>query len=193
MAERKRRPQKTRAQQKLAKASYTQLKRATPAQSVAMGRTALARPYILASVTRVTKSTLSISARQYEKRKAAALHGMTPEGATEARRRGAISYISADQRARVAKARATRRVNARIGKGAGEAATKHKFRSKGQTRAVLDYLEEQFAAHERFLAGQRPELPEAEYRKTVELAFRYLPDDDRTRDMRLSFRVAVAA
>jgi hypothetical protein len=56
----------------------------------------------------VTKATPTISARHYETKKARELFGLSPEQATEARRHQAISYVSADQRERVAKAAITR-------------------------------------------------------------------------------------
>ncbi len=66
-------------------------------------------------------------------------------------------------------------------------AEKYGFTGRGQTRKVLEYLEEMFAKHDRYLAGLRGELPEAEYREGVELAFRYIgPDDDRVRNMQMS-------
>ncbi len=65
----------------------------------------------MADAKRLTKATPTISARQYETKKARELFGLTPENATEARRRGAISYVSADQRERVAKAALTREEN----------------------------------------------------------------------------------
>jgi hypothetical protein len=60
---------------------------------------------------RVTKTTPTISAHQYETKRTRERFGLTPEEATEARRRGAISYVSADQRERVAKAARTREEN----------------------------------------------------------------------------------
>ena len=121
--------------------------------------------------------TVTISARQYETKKAYEEHGLTPEQRTEARKHGAIQYVSADQRERVAKAAQTREVTRKINERAKAHAAKYGFSpGKQQTRKVLEYLEAQFAKHERYLAGRRGELPEAEYRETVELGYRYLGD-----------------
>ena len=54
------------------------------------------------------KTTVTLSARQAETKRASGLFGLTPERATEARHQGVISYVSADQRQRVAKAAITR-------------------------------------------------------------------------------------
>ncbi len=70
----------------------------------------------------------TISARQFETKRASELFGLTPEKATEARRHGAISYASANQRERVAKAAITREENKVI------AAIK-KLRASGENRA----------------------------------------------------------
>jgi len=59
----------------------------------------------------VTKGKPTISARQYETKKARELFGLSPEQAMEARRQRAISYVSAEQRQRVEKAAVTREEN----------------------------------------------------------------------------------
>jgi hypothetical protein len=92
-------------------ASFADFVRLTPEQNVKLGLSGKARHYVPKDVKRVTKATPTISARQYETKKARELFGLTPEKATEARRNRAISYVSADQRARVAKAAITREEN----------------------------------------------------------------------------------
>jgi hypothetical protein len=92
-------------------ASFADFKRLTPEQNVRQGRSRKARRYALKDVKRVTKATPTISARQYEAKKTQEQFGLTPEQATEARRRGAIPYVSAGQRERVAKAATTREEN----------------------------------------------------------------------------------
>jgi hypothetical protein len=93
----------------LSNASYDALRRATPAENVRMGFTPKARRYVSANAHKVTKSTRSISARQAETRRVRERYGMaSPEIATEARKRGALSYVSADQAGRVGKAADTR-------------------------------------------------------------------------------------
>jgi hypothetical protein len=101
----------TRAQRRLGKLSYLKFRRLSPAENIAAGKSSTARNYVPNSVVRVTKKTAVISARNYETKKARERFGLTPEQATEARRQGAISYVSAGQRARVAKAALTREEN----------------------------------------------------------------------------------
>jgi len=186
MAKRTPRRKPTRAQRRLDKLSFRQMQRATPAQNVTMGLSPKARHYVPAGV-RVTKNTVSMTARQYETKKGKETHGLTPEQSTEARKQGGISYVSADQRERVAKAAQTREVNRRLRKIDKTRAEKYGFTGRDQTRKVLEYLEGQSAKHDRYLDGGRGELPEAEYRETVELMFRYYgSDDDRLRNMQMS-------
>jgi hypothetical protein len=92
-------------------APFVDFVRLTPEQNVKLGLSRKARHYVLKDVKRVTKATPTISARQYETKKTRARYGLTPEQATQARRHGAISYVSADQRERVAKAAITREEN----------------------------------------------------------------------------------
>ena len=98
----------TRKAHLLESASFTDFKRLTPEQNVKLGLSRKPRHYVLKDVKHVTKATPTISARQYETKKARERYALTPEQATEARRHGAISYVSADQRERVAKAAITR-------------------------------------------------------------------------------------
>src|SRR5262249_21817999 len=92
-------------------ASFADLVRLTPEQNVKLGYSRKARRYVRKDVKRLTKTTPTISARQYETKKTRERFGLTPEQATEARRRGALSYVSAAQRERVAKAANTREEN----------------------------------------------------------------------------------
>jgi hypothetical protein len=98
----------TRKARRVEGASFADFVRLTPEQNVKLGLSRKARHYVPKDVKRVTKATPTISARQYETKKARELFGLTPEKATEARRHQAISYVSADQRERVAKAAITR-------------------------------------------------------------------------------------
>jgi hypothetical protein len=85
--------------------AYDALRRASPAENVRMGYSPKARRYVSANARKVTKSTRSISARQAETRRVRERYGMaSPEIATDARKRGALSYVSADQAERVEKA-----------------------------------------------------------------------------------------
>ena len=92
----------------LSSASFSDFTRLTPEQNVKLGLSPKARHYVLKTAKRVTKATPTISARQLETKRSRELFGLTPEKATEARRQGAIRYVSADQRERVAKAAITR-------------------------------------------------------------------------------------
>src|SRR5580658_5336564 len=98
----------TRKARLLASASLSDFTRLTPEQNVKLGLSPKARHYVLKTAKRVTKATPTISARQYETKRARQLFGLAPEKATEARRQGTIRYVSADQRERVAKAAITR-------------------------------------------------------------------------------------
>src|ERR1700722_16807603 len=98
----------TRKARRLEAAPFADFVRLTPEQNVKLGLSRKARHYVLKGGKRVTKATPAISARQYETKKARELFGLSPEQATEARRHGAIRYVSADQRERVAKAAITR-------------------------------------------------------------------------------------
>jgi hypothetical protein len=100
-----------RTARRLETASFGEFRRLTPEQNVKQGRSPMARHYVLKTAKRVTKATPSISARQYETKRARELYKLTPEQATVARRQGAIRYVSADQRERVAKAAITREEN----------------------------------------------------------------------------------
>ena len=101
----------TRKARLLESASFADFVRLTPEQNVKLGLSPKARHYVLKDVKRVTKATPTISARQYETKKARELFGLSPEQATEARRHRRNSYVSADQRERVAKAAITREEN----------------------------------------------------------------------------------
>src|SRR5271165_2374094 len=98
----------TRKARLLSSASFSNYTRLTPEQNVKLGLSPKARHYVLRTAKRVTKATPTISARQFETKRAAELYNLTPQQATEARRQGAISYTSAGQRERVAKAAITR-------------------------------------------------------------------------------------
>src|SRR5271166_3492034 len=146
----------------LESASFAHFVRLTPKQNVKLGLSPKARHYVLEDAKRITKATPTISARQYETKKARERFGLTPEQATEARRHGAISYVSADQRERVAKAAQTReenRVVAEIKKlrASGErvpVSSPAKWRH-GHSYAVTSNAEQRYRAiRRRKLAGE---------------------------------------
>ena len=101
----------TRKARLLASASFSDFTRLTPEQNVKLGLSPKARHYVLKTAKRITKATPTISARQFETKRARELYKLTPKQATEARRQGAIRYTSAGQRERVAKAAITREEN----------------------------------------------------------------------------------
>ena len=115
----------TRKARLLDSASYANFVRLTPEQNVRLGLLPKARHYALKDA-RITKATPTISARQFETKRASELFGLTPENATQARRHGAVSYVSADQHERVAKAAITREENKVV-------ATIKKMRASGGT------------------------------------------------------------
>jgi hypothetical protein len=115
----------TRKARLLSSASFSDFVRLTPEQNAKLGLSPKARHYVLKG-GRITKAAPTISARQFETKRAAELFGLTPERATQARRHGAVSYVSADQRERVAKAAITREENKVV------AAIK-KLRASGET------------------------------------------------------------
>jgi len=100
----------TRKARLLESASFADFVRLTPKQNVKLGYSPKARHYAPRGA-RITRATPTISARQYETKRAAELFGLSPKQATIARRQGAIRYASADQRERVAKAALTREEN----------------------------------------------------------------------------------
>jgi hypothetical protein len=168
----------TREARLLSSASFADFVRLTPEQNVKAGYSPRARHYSLKGA-RITKATPTISARQFETKRASELFGLTPEKATQARRRGAISYVSADQRERVAKAAITREENNVI------AAIK-KLRSSGDTvpsnspdnrrhgsfYPVSEYAERRYRAlRRRKLAGEH--IPDGDWQWLVDYARRF--------------------
>jgi hypothetical protein len=83
--------------------------RLSPVENVKAGFSRKARRYVKRDVSRIGKRTATISHRQHETlRTKERYHIATPELATEARKRGALSYSSLVQRESVAKAAVTR-------------------------------------------------------------------------------------
>jgi hypothetical protein len=76
----------------LSSASFSDFVRLTPQQNGKFGLSPKARHYVLKGA-RITKATPTISARQFETKRASELFGLTPERATQARRHDAISYV----------------------------------------------------------------------------------------------------
>src|SRR5271166_3643989 len=73
----------TRKARLLQSASFSEFVRLTPQQNVKLGFSPKARRYVPATTKRLSKATTTISARQYETKKASELFGLTPEQATE--------------------------------------------------------------------------------------------------------------
>jgi hypothetical protein len=161
----------------LSSASYSDFVRLTPKQNVKLGFSRKARHYVLRGA-RITKSTPTISARQFEMKRASELFGLSPERATEARRYGAISYASADQRERVAKAAITReetRVISEIKRlrASGEAVPSNSpdKRRHGTSHPVSEHAEGRYRAiRRRKLAGEH--IPDGEWQWFIDYARR---------------------
>ena len=156
----------------LSSATYSNFVRLTPEQNVKLGLSPRARHYALKG-QRITKATPTISARQFETKRARELFGVTPEKATQARRHGAISYVSADQRERVAKAAITREENNVIAaikklRSSGEAVPSNSpdKRRHGTSHPVSEHAEGRYRAiRRRKLAGEH--IPDGEWQWTV--------------------------
>jgi DNA primase len=168
----------TRKARLLESASFADFVRLTPEQNVKLGLSPKARHYVLRDVKRVTKATPTISARQYETKKAREFFGLSPEQATQARGHGSISYVSADQRERVTKAAITREENRVVAeiKKLRTASDRVPVNSPakgrhGRSYAVTPDAEQRFLdLRRRKLAGEH--LPDGEWHWVVDYARR---------------------
>jgi len=168
----------TRKARLLATASYSNFVRLTPGQNVKLGLSPKARHYALKGA-RITRSTPTISARRFETKRAAELFGLTPEKATAARRHGAISYTSANQRERVAKAAITReetRVISEIKRlrASGEQvpSLSPDRRRHGTSHPVSEYAERRYRTlRRRKLNGEH--IPDGDWQWLVDYARRF--------------------
>jgi hypothetical protein len=162
----------------LATASYSNFVRLTPKQNVKLGFSPKARHYALRGTKRVTKAMPTISARQFETKRASELFGLTPERATQARRHGAVSYVSADQRERVAKAAITREENKVVAaikklRSSREAVPSNSpdKRRHGTSHPVSEHAEGRYRAiRRRKLAGEH--IPDGEWQWFIDHARR---------------------
>jgi hypothetical protein len=160
-------------------ASFSDFKRLSPEQNVRLGLSPKARRYVLKDAQRITKSTPAISARQFETKRARELFGVTPEKATQARRHGAISYVSADQRERVAKAAITREENNVVAaikklRASGETVPSGSpdKRRHGTLHPVSEQSERRYRAlRRRKLAGEH--IPDGDWQWLVDYARRF--------------------
>ncbi len=167
----------TRKARLLANASFADFVRLTPEQNVKLGLSRKARHYTLKGA-RITKATPTISARQFETKRAGELFGLTPEKATQARRHGAISYVSADQREQVAKAAITREENNVIAairklRSSGEAVPSNSpdKRRHGTSHPTSEHAEGRYRAiRRRKLAGEH--IPDGEWQWFIDHARR---------------------
>jgi hypothetical protein len=167
----------TRKARLLASASFADFIRLTPQQNAKLGLSLKARHYVLKG-TRITKATSTISARQFETKRASELFGLTPERATQARRHGAVSYVSADQRERVAKAAITREENKVVAaikkmRASGEAVLSNSQdkRRHGTSHPVTEHAEGRYRAiRRRKLGGDH--IPDGEWQWFIDYARR---------------------
>ena len=161
----------------LSSASYLDFVRLTPEQNVKLGLSLKARHYALKG-GRITKATPTISARQFETKRASELFGLSPETATQARQRGAISYASADQRERVARAAITREENNVVAaikklRSSGEAVPSNSpdKRRHGSAHPISEHAEGRYRAiRRRKLAGEH--IPDGEWQWFIDHARR---------------------
>jgi hypothetical protein len=161
----------------LSSASYADFVRLTPEQNAKLGLSPKARHYALKG-GRITKATPTISARQFETKRASDLFGLSPETATQARQRGAISYASADQRERVAKAAITREENKVIAaikkmRASGETVPSGSpdKRRHGTSHPISEHAEGRYRAiRRRKLAGEH--IPDGEWQWFIDHARR---------------------
>jgi DNA primase len=168
----------TRKARLLESASFADFVRLTPEQNIKQGRSPMARHYVLKTAKRITKATPTISARQYETKRAAELFGLSPEQATVARRQGAIRYASADQRERVAKAAITREESKAIAeikklRASGETVPSNSpdKRRHGRFYSVTPDAERRYRAiRRRKLAGEH--IPDGEWQWFIDYARR---------------------
>jgi hypothetical protein len=169
----------TRKARLLASASFADFVRLTPEQNVKLGLSPKARHYVLKGTKRITKATPTISARQRETKRARELFGLTPEKATEARQHGAISYVSADQRERVAKAAITREENKVVAEikrmrasGRHVSSNSPDKRRHGRFHPVTPDAERRYRAiRRRKLAGEH--IPDGEWQWMIDYARRF--------------------
>jgi hypothetical protein len=162
------------AQGRLRKAAFADFVRLTPKQNIAAGYSSKARRYALKSpgglATRVTARTPTISARQYETKRAAALFGMSPESATQARARGVIPYVSGVQQERVAKAIDTRQ-SRKVEKHIGELIPSSHPKKRYATVLTAEKYERFKRTIRRRLNGEY--IPDGEWHEMVDIATRY--------------------
>jgi hypothetical protein len=169
----------TRKARLLSSASFSDFVRLTPEQNAKLSLSPKARHYALRGTKRVTKATPTISARQFETKRASELFGLTPERATQARRHGAVPYVSADQRERVAKAAITReetKVIAEIKKlrasGGHVPSYSPDKRRHGSSHSVSEYAERRYRAlRRRKLAGEH--IPDGDWQWLVDYGRRF--------------------
>jgi hypothetical protein len=167
----------TRKARLLASASFSDFVRLTPEQNAKLGLSPKARHYVLRGA-RITKATPTISARQFETKRASELFGLTPEKATQARQRGAVSYVSADQRERVAKAAITREENKVVAaikslRASGETVPSNSpdKRRHGTSHPISEHAEGRYRAiRRRKLAGEH--IPDGEWQWFIDHARR---------------------
>jgi hypothetical protein len=162
----------------LSSASFSDFVRLTPKQNARVGLSPKARHCALKG-KRIIKATPTISARQFETKPASELFGLTPERATQARRHGAVSYVSADQRERVAKAAITREENKVVAaikkmRASGETVPSNSpdKRRHGTSHSVSEYAERRYRVlRRRKLAGEH--IPDGDWQWLVDYARRF--------------------
>jgi|SRR5271166_5417670 len=158
----------------LSSASYADLRPLTKTELKATGKPA--GTHVHKSVKRVTKKTPVISRYKYETKRAEQLYGMTPKAATEARKRGAISYRTAAQKEAATKAVKTKfrnsladKLDRDVGKkiSAGEHGKKLAYK-----KTITHTMSDQVAVdRERKLAGEY--IPDGRWHNMIDVAQHY--------------------
>jgi hypothetical protein len=155
--------------------SFRDFRRLSPAENIEAGSSPKARRYVPKWIKRATKRTATISARQYETlRTNKRYHIATPELATEARKRGALSYSSAVQRESVAKAANTReekRYHAELTNKVGhhiDINNPNRRRHGSQARITTASVDRYLDNRRKKLAGEY--IPDGEYQEMMDQA-----------------------
>jgi hypothetical protein len=176
----------THAEKRILNAPREALRRLKPFEKEILGLSRGAEHYVSASIKKVTPRTVTVPVARYRDK----LLGVSHSKAAAERKAGLRGYKTAasEEQARKQQKRSQRLERRKL------AAEKEGFNRGGrQRRAVLEFLNEKMAQHDRYLDTGRGRLDADEYRKTVRLAFEYFGDDDRTQRLAMSYTITAAA
>jgi hypothetical protein len=164
-----------RAASRIAKASTSELRKLSPAENVRAGRSAKAERYVLCG-KRVTRTTTTISKRQYLQKQTAEHAGeqLSLEQAARRRREQTLSYRSAVSEDQAAKQRETRALQR-----ASRLKSVRDLKGMSYRPGMLGEFEE---LRRRKLAGE--DLPDTDWFEMMDIANAI--DDPRLSDLRRS-------